>query len=121
LPYRLFDSRSRDGVRDELFPDPRYHCCVIVGHAEDGPKRDFILRYNIWETDRYIAAMENFRFAAFFAGCSPGGFAELTQWESAAGFEQALQDPGFGEHLALGSHYATAEVSFLRVAAVAAA
>lgn len=121
FPYSLFDARSRGGANAaDVFPNPDHHCCVICARADDQEKRDFIVRYNVWETDRYIATMKSFRFAAFFVAYSPTGFGELTQWESTEEFHQAWADPGFQEHLALGSHYTSADVSFHRVVAVAA-
>jgi heme-degrading monooxygenase HmoA len=118
--YRLFAARSQAaGAHADLLPDAERHCCVITGSAADREKRDFLSRYNVWEIDRYIGTMPAFRSAAFFHGHEGAGLAEITQWASTPAFEAALEDPGFREHMAAGSHYCEVAVAFHRVVAVA--
>jgi heme-degrading monooxygenase HmoA len=119
--YRLIGARSAVSKNSaEIFVDPDHHCCVIWGVATDGPKRDMIINYNLWETDRLVASLPGFRFATFMTGHDPRDFAELTQWEDTEQFKAAYADPGFQEHIPVNNHYCSKDVSFHRAVAVAA-
>jgi hypothetical protein len=114
--YSLLAARNASGGDlAEVFVNLDFQCCVIWSVARDRQKRDFILNYNLWETERYIRKMDGFRFATFLSGFDPRDWAELTQWESTEAFRAALADPQFSEHMPVNNHYCEKDVSFARI------
>jgi heme-degrading monooxygenase HmoA len=122
MTFSLLGVRGPGGADSaEVLAGDESHCCVIVGVAEDRSKRDFMLQYNLWETERYIRTLDGFSFAAFLVGHDPRTFAEFTCWESGEQFQRAFADPEFQEHIPVNNHWCEKDVSFHRVADVTAA
>jgi hypothetical protein len=102
-----------------LVADPTRQYIVIVGTVDDAVRRDWCLQYNLWETERYIASLDGFRFARFLTASDPRTWAELTCWESTEQFRRAYEDPGFQEHIQVEHHYCETDASLQRVVEVA--
>jgi heme-degrading monooxygenase HmoA len=119
--YRLGAVRSAEGINAaDVSVEAENFCLVICVTTETTAKRDWLLSYNIWETELVMSSMPGFRSVALMPGDDPCEFAELVQWESSEHYEAASADARFQEHLAVNYHYGTADVSTHRVVGVVA-
>lgn len=108
-----------DRASAELSADPEAMSAIIVFTTQARAARDFLLQYNVMDTDRHTRSLDGFGLATFLAGSDPTTFAELVQWTSPAHFARAFADPGFAEHLPICHHWSTTEVHVLGVVDVA--